>query len=309
MEDEKNKKRKKKMKNVALGVAKKARSEGDYEKARKWLLRAVEDDEDGEAIYILSRLYELGEMGFNRNASESRTWLKKAASLGYGPAMFDLPHLYGDSQKMKFEWYDKAFASGNNYAVAMCYDFGARVPQNPIKALEHFAKAVTEDDCMFAQYCYANRIRNRYKHTQGTAFRWFLRSAQQGHVSAQSILGDYYVGLETHCQDYFENHFQDAYMARSWYRKAYDQGNYGAKAKMEYLDGIFALQRENARRAILCLLYICKHKLSNCISFLQTPLDVIKLIVQILHKTRKQTIWHFDATLPSIRSITNNNDK
>ncbi len=285
MEDEKNKRRKKN-ENVALGVAKKARSEGDYEKARKWLLRAVEDDEDGEAIYILSKLYELGEMGFNRNASESRTWLKKAASLGYGPAMFDLPHLYGDSQKMKFEWYDKAFASGNNYAMALCYEFGARVPQNPVKAMEHFAKAATEDDCAFAQFAYANRLRPYKNAPEAGAFQWFLRSAQQGHCKAQCIIGSYYLGGLDNC-------LQDAYMARSWYKKAFDQG-YPEDGR-QHLVLPCELQRENTRRAIVCLLCIHKHKRSNCVSFLQTPLDVIKLIVRILHKTREHAVWNFDA--------------
>ncbi len=78
---------------------------------------------------------------------------------------------------------------------------------------------------MVLAWCYTHGI--GVKHSYKTAGEWAEKAANQGHSSAQNLLGNFYMRGEGVEQDYE--------MAAEWYRKAAKNGHKDAQRSLEYL--------------------------------------------------------------------------
>ncbi len=105
-----------KMDNLIEQLKSLIRDEGEEKGVVDLLLKDAEN-EDGEAMYSLGRIYENGECGVDKNYGEAKKWYAKAAESGHVEAMYCLGKIYENGygvEKNYFEaqkWYCEAAQS------------------------------------------------------------------------------------------------------------------------------------------------------------------------------------------------------
>ena len=154
-------------------------------------LRALAEQGDASAQFLLADLYENGRGGVPQDDGEAVAWYRKAAEQGHVSAQFDLGDMYAN---------------------------GRGVPQDDAEAARWYRKAA-EQGFELAQH----ELGDKYKYGRGVpqdfaeAARWYRKAAAQGYPDAQFLLGDMYGDGRGVPQDFAE--------AARWYRKAAEQGH------------------------------------------------------------------------------------
>ncbi|WP_455210341.1 tetratricopeptide repeat protein [Kaarinaea lacus] len=175
-------------------------SQGEADKAAKWLDRAVEQNHDG-ALDLLFLLY-LDKRLSSVDKNKAIQWLEKASQKGYIEAQYQLgehylqENLQGNADEKSvakaYEWIYKAAAKGHTqaqYRLGLMYKEGKGVNK-------HYTKSAG----------------------------WLRRAAEGGQVDAQFQLGEMYrlgLGLP-----------KKQILAKKWYQQAADQGHMEAKLRL-----------------------------------------------------------------------------
>lgn len=166
---------------------------------------------------------------FNRagNYSEAMKWYRKAADLGYTPAMCGIGSLYSKGQGVSrdygnaLKWYRKAADLENASAmheIGYLYNMGQGVSQDYNEAMTWYRKAADLGDVNAM-----NSIGYLYDHGRGLtqdsseAIKWYRMAAERGHASAMRNIGYLYAHGKGVSKNFRE--------AMTWYRKAVDMGD------------------------------------------------------------------------------------
>lgn len=207
-----------------------------YARARKWYEKAAGQ---GNA----AAMFELGDMYFNaqgvpRDYDTALQWYIKSADYGYIQGCETVGSLYEsgrgvpqDAERAR-RWYGKAAAHWHEKAVggdaeAACnlgilYERGQGVPQNYDKALEWYTRSA-EQGCVRAQGIIGNLYErgDGVPQDYGKALEWYAKAAQNGHKDAMFCIGGMYYFGQGVPQDYAE--------ALKWYERAAGQKYAGAQ--------------------------------------------------------------------------------
>ncbi len=269
----------------------------NYETAKKCLFKVINNEDVdvgnddkkyiGEALWLAGHHYKNGTMLFRRDKTKARDFYRRSAELGHpmGMCSHGKRHWYNEQN----EWNTKVLETDDDLAKGMCYaTCMSNIYLLPKKALDYLLKSSTS---AFSQnqlgHYYTSLVNSDYYTTlfdhAKEAFEWHLKAAQQGHYESQLRVGYCFlngIGVP-----------KNLLLSWKWHMKAVKQ-NINEEYDTWRVYGYIVL-RENTRRAFFYLLYIHKHKLSNCILFSQTPIDVIKLVIHEIWKTRHSWSWDF----------------
>jgi TPR repeat protein len=209
----------------------------DLAKAAKWYQSAAEQGHP-KAQYYLGIAYEEGR-GIAQDDGEAIKWYKKAAKSEFSDAQFKLGLMTSEGRGVArndaeaVKWFRSAAEYGNTSAqnhLGMMYAIGRGVVHDSNTARDWFLKAAEDGDAI----------------TLGSLWQELIKSAEQGNVEAQAIVGviliDNHDGSEPSEEDlriyellYAEGRGikQDNAEAIKWFKKAAEQGfvpaefNYG----------------------------------------------------------------------------------
>jgi TPR repeat protein len=183
------------------------------------------------AQYRLGLLFQAGakdKVVIPQNIEQSIFWLTKAAEAGYAPAYNQLGlHLHDGlsgkkDAKAAHSWFKKAMDGGSmagQYNVGVNYKLGIPgfLPQDVNKAIELF-RILAEKGYPLAlkemAYAYINGTGGLQKN-EAEAFKYSLKSAEQGNESAQLLIGYFYETGTGVSKNPFE--------AFRWYQAAVEQ--------------------------------------------------------------------------------------
>ena len=192
---------------ASLEEAVAAIKEKDYNFASMELNRLVEQENDTDAMYQLSLLYEKGQ-GVQKNPAEAMRLLKQSAQMGNDKAAVKLGNLYysgkGDVEKSypdAFKMFKMAADKGNftaQYNVGLMLEQGiGDVSQpNPVQAFQYYLKSGNQ-----GYYLAQNALGRMYVEGIGTTqnytrgMGWYRLAADQGHVDSQIKLADLFSNL------------------------------------------------------------------------------------------------------------------
>ena len=219
----------------------------DHAEAAKWYRLAAEQG-DGFAQLNLGDMYKLGR-GVPQDYPEAAKWYRLAAGHGYVSAR-DFVDDYDEAAK----WRGLATIQGDDaevqYNLGVMYHHGKGVPPYYAKAAKWYRLAA-EQGHVDAQYnlavMYGRGIRapgdytgvpegytghpddiiHSFEDCQEYAAKWFRLAAEQGHVSAQAVLGEMYESGRGVPQDYSE--------AAKWHHLAAEQGHAVAQSRLGHM--------------------------------------------------------------------------
>ncbi|GLQ07287.1 tetratricopeptide repeat protein [Sneathiella chinensis] len=153
---------------------------------------------DPEAQFNLSVLLERGR-GVDRDLEAALSWLGKAASGGYPPALHNmalglLEQGEGEAAVNLLRQADEKGFAASQYTLGKMYEYGLGVDEAPDQALFHILKAAA-GGYPKAQYGAGKMYRDGYggREDPEQARQWFLRAARQGYGRAQLRLAE--IGL------------------------------------------------------------------------------------------------------------------
>ncbi len=243
---------------------------GNYEETTRLIEEAAEKDTSGRGLYLLANCHKKKILGFKKDKSRMWDLLEKAAQCGNGWAMFQL----GARNDKHRSWMLRALGTNDNYTKGAYYlgRWGSG-SSDTRKGFLYLQTAAAENDNPFAQH----ELADCYYYGVGVAadyhkaLEWYTKSADQGFPWSQARLGKLLMADPT-----------KVWQAWEWARKTAAQ-NYCNFLLDDPLFEDFQ-QIHDSRQSILCLIAIHKHKLSNYVSFLQIPRDIVKNIAQYLHK-------------------------
>ena len=219
----------------------------DYAEAAKWYRLAAEQG-DGFAQLNLGDMYKFGR-GVPQDYPEAAKWYRLAAEHGYVSAR-DFVDDYDEAAK----WRGLATIQGDDaevqYNLGVMYHHGKGVPPYYAKAAKWYRLAA-EQGHVDAQYnlavMYGRGIRapgdytgvpdgytghpddiiHSFEDCQEYAAKWYRLAAEQGHVSAQAVLGEMYEFGRGVPQDYSE--------AAKWHHLAAEQGHAVAQSRLGHM--------------------------------------------------------------------------
>ena len=162
---------------------------------------------DARAQYELGGCYENGE-GAGIDRTESVKWYRMSALGGYAPAQFLMGYFCQEDFRLEHDpdeitrWYRQAAAQG--YAKAQ-YNLGCYYARGQFKVFRSLPGGATSSYMIGIP---KNPVE---------AVKWYRMAAEQGHVTAQYVMGTIYQSGDGVPQNLAE--------AVKWYRKSADQGH------------------------------------------------------------------------------------
>ena len=200
--------------------------EKDINNAIKWYKKAIGQD-DKTSMEILGKIYYYGRGGITINYKEAVKWYTMAAEKGDDDGMWRLALCYQKGKGVEqnpqkaFEWFKQSADKNNSYALCdlgVCYHYGYGVEKNYKRAVELYEKAALDN-----QKGSLWRLGHCYEYGQGVekdlekAFEWYRKSAEQGTAEGQWRLGQ--------CYRYARGVQRNIREALCWYKKAAEQGH------------------------------------------------------------------------------------
>ena len=153
----------------------------------------------GEGAFELGVRYDTGQ-GLRQDHAQAAFWYSQAAACGLASAQYNLGICYDigegvpQNYNLAVQWYTKAAAQGHRAAqcsLAMCYYNGHGVAEDSGQAVEWLKRAAQRGDA-FAQYllcmCRPESEPGQIAE-QGSAWKYLLQAAEQGHSGAEYELG------------------------------------------------------------------------------------------------------------------------
>ena len=164
------------------------------------LLSELAQENDGEAAYLLSQLYDRGD-GVTADQEQAAIWLQKAAGLSYPPAQFRYamtiaPFSHGGefSYRLCAEYLEKAAAGGHPQAMlelARLYFTGRGVENSKSRAYDLIRQAAEADPSISSDEQIGSCL---YANVELAAALPHLKKAyNQGHYEICGILSSYYM--------------------------------------------------------------------------------------------------------------------
>lgn len=212
-------------------------TEKDISKAIPWIKKSAEQ-EHVQALTSLALLYLEGEK-ISKDSSKAIDLFEQAARQNT-ECQYILGNIYWDSKfidsnkKLALQWYTTAAENNNinaqNVLGNIYLDEKSGITQDLHQALLWFTKSAEQGDSsaqyllariymqdeinlVFSDYPSKETIKKMATKNLSEGLKWLTKSAEQGNLSAQRSLGDYY---------YREGNLEEA---RKWFRKAYEQGD------------------------------------------------------------------------------------
>lgn len=193
---------------ASLEEAVAAIKEKDYNFATLELNRLITEENNADAMYQLSLLYEKGQ-GVQKNPAEAMRLLKQATESGSDKAAVKLGSLYYSGNDTLEKNYSEAFklfksaADKGNFTAQ--YNVGLMLEQglgdenakpDPVKAFQYYLKAGNQ-----GYYLAQNALGRMYVEGVGTTqsytfgMGWYRLAADQGHVDSQMKLAGLFSNL------------------------------------------------------------------------------------------------------------------
>ncbi|WP_400233729.1 ATP-binding cassette domain-containing protein [Methanomethylophilus alvi] len=240
----------------------------DHAEATKWFLKAAEEYEDINAMYILGLKYRDG-IGIPKNTDEGLKWLSSSSEMGNIRATIELANMYRRGIGVErnttkcIEMYEKAAKMGDSNSmlqIATIYRDGQGVEKDAKRAQE-WATLFAEYNRLKLENTLADILLRRYNSEEDRleSFMWFMDCAKNGYIDAEFQIGIMYrdgVGIEANSSE-----------AAKWFTMASESNHIGALIELSnmYLKGngierspekAFALMKKasNYRNPIACLL-------------------------------------------------------
>ncbi|MEG3639588.1 tetratricopeptide repeat protein [Magnetococcus sp. PR-3] len=169
-------------------------------------------------------------------ASKAQTWLNRAADLGCAEAQFRLAEIerYQDKENKGFSWYEKAAEQEHMLAqqrLAEAYIYELGVPKTYyIEQLEKF-KRNPVDPYNLDPFYHADHEFSAYRARKFV--EWMKKSAQQGNIEAQYLLGKKYA--QGYNEDTEAPSHETWQKAHDWLQKAALAGLPDAAHELAYL--------------------------------------------------------------------------
>jgi TPR repeat protein len=167
------------------------------------LLRGAAERGEGEAAFLLGRLYEEG-IGVEQDPKEAMRWIETAAGRKHDVAQFRMGIAYyrGEGRPLNpargVRWFKQAAVSGHadaQYHLAIAFHFGRGTPRNEIDAV-HWLEAAAAQSHVKAQYLAGDAYSDGWgtERDRSWAARWYGLAALQGLAAAQYKLALFHVG-------------------------------------------------------------------------------------------------------------------
>lgn len=167
------------------------------------LLRGAAERGDGEAAFLLGRLYEEG-VGVDQDGEEAMRWIEKAAARRYDLAQFRLGTAYyrGEGRPLNpakgVRWLLQAADAGHaeaQYHLAIAYHLGRGTARNEVEAVRWLEAAAAQNH-LKAQYLAGDAHSDGWgaRRDHSWAARWYGRAAARGLASAQYKLALFHFG-------------------------------------------------------------------------------------------------------------------
>ncbi len=209
---------------------------GDYARTVE-IIRPLAEQGEGEAMALLSLMYEKGE-GVPQDPDRAFKWLQRAATQGMPDAQHDLGLRYYEGKGVAKdyikagEWWEKAAQSDvldSQFNLGLMYHRGQGFERDYVRARELLFSAANKGHVR-AQYSLAviYAFGQGVKRNYDQALELFQKAADQGVAQAQYNLGVLY-----------ENGYgvsQDQEQAKHWYRLAIAQGVEQAQERLDQLE-------------------------------------------------------------------------
>jgi TPR repeat protein len=187
------------------------------------------DTKNAEQQYMLGRVYNYGESGFEKNFQKFILWTRRAAEQGDATAQLVLGMAYmtggrGVSKDLNIamKWLSKADAQGVSDAAFYLGQILSKQKGSEQEAFSMYFKAAEQGDAM-AQYNVASRLQSGSGVSQNyiEAMKWYRKAAEQGVGEAESKIGFMFALGEGIRKDEKE--------AAKWFRSAADKGSVTAQ--------------------------------------------------------------------------------
>jgi len=203
------------------------------------LRQAANDSEDPAVWHALGNAYNT-RMGTERDPEQGIKWLRRAADVGYAPAMVSLglrllnPKPSADAAAA-IQWFRKAAElgyDGGMVFLGFAYREGDGVACDHAEAVRWFTKAVDAGDAH--SMIHVGRMYAGYMSSPAQALPWFLRAAEAGLTESYIWLADLYANPKSEVYNPTEAH--------KWYRivAEHSEGTHGRALLAiahQYLDG------------------------------------------------------------------------
>ncbi|WP_400205964.1 ATP-binding cassette domain-containing protein [Methanomethylophilus alvi] len=226
----------------------------DHVGATKWFLKAAEEYEDINAMYILGLKYRDG-IGIPKNTDEGLKWLLSSSEKGNIKATIELANMYRRGVGVEYnitrciEMYEEAAKKGDVNSmlqIANIFRDGQGVDKDPTRAKE-WAMQYTERNRLNVENTLADILLRRYENEnyRKEAFYWFMDCAKNGLISAEVQIGHMYrdgIGVEA-----------DSSKAAEWYTKAAESGNSVAMVELANMYNKGNGVEKNSKNAIKLL--------------------------------------------------------
>ena len=207
------------------------------------LIRFALDKSNPKAYNAMGILYELG-IGVSKDIKKGLSLQKKSAELGYVAAQYNLgrTYLFGQkgivkSESLAFMWFEKAASQGFGealYELANAYMKGIGVAKNVDLALclykSAFSKGVPSAKLALGELYFMGKF---FEQDRQKAYNCIKQSAESGVGRAQALLGLIYCTNEFMPLDYRQ--------AEMWIEKALDSGYSDIKNIFELEEGYYAV--------------------------------------------------------------------
>ena len=207
------------------------------------LIRFALDKSNPKAYNAMGILYELG-IGVSKDIKKGLSLQKKSAELGYVAAQYNLgrTYLFGQkgivkSESLAFMWFEKAASQGFGealYELANAYMNGIGVAKNVDLALclykSAFSKGVPSAKLALGELYFMGKF---FEQDRQKAYNCIKQSAESGVGRAQALLGLIYCTNEFMPLDYRQ--------AEMWIEKALDSGYSDIKNIFELEEGYYAV--------------------------------------------------------------------
>ena len=196
---------------------------------------------DVESQYLLSKLYEIGELGLEKDDAKAGYWLKKAYDAGNLDARCDVAGHYLEGSDGYPQDFDKAFSLLKENAkqkhpasmreIGRLYDqgFAGFITQDERQAFNWFLRAVDVDDSLAAVYLgyYYEMGKGGLKQDYAKAMTWYQKGVSQFQPSAMNNIGVMYYhgkGVPRNVKE-----------AERWWRMAVKFGSQDAQRNLDAL--------------------------------------------------------------------------
>jgi TPR repeat protein len=174
-------------------------------------------------------------VGIEKNDVLAVEWIRKVAEKGFAPAQRTYGYCFYKGKGVERDlnksiyWYRKAAEQEDAVAqrvLGVRYREGDGVEANSFKAVYWFKKAAEQDDIVAMSNLGCHYVEGwGIKKDAINAMYWLTKAAERGHIWTQKYLGNLY---EYGSELVEENIF----LAIDWYKKAADQGDEEAVAKI-----------------------------------------------------------------------------